>query len=182
MHLAALRPKLGAMTAGAVQNLMMIAGIAGLAACAAPQGDEPDIVTEEQVAQRLEAAAPSLPQPGLYAIDILENGQPSARAPEGTRGCLTAQQLADPLQALVTGGRSDCAFGQFNFRGSRLEAAMVCTSDQGPQSITLSADYRRDGYDLDMTVGSGEDARTMTMNARRLGACEDQSEQQGSNL
>ncbi|WP_260482699.1 DUF3617 domain-containing protein [Sphingomicrobium flavum] len=156
-----------------------------LGGCSASEESDSGIVTEEQVAQRLAAAAPNLPRPGQYAIAILENGQPPASAPDGlVRGCLSKEQLADPLQALVTGGRSDCAFGSFNFKGPRLEAAMMCASDAGPQSMWLNAHYRPDGYDLDMTVGSGEDERRISMKARLLGPCaeseDDTDNQQGS--
>ena len=172
------------MQAGAFPFLIITGSAALLGACSAGE-EENGIVTEEQVAQRLAAAAPNLPKPGQYAIAVLENGQPPASAPEGLiRGCLSKEQLDDPLQALVTGGRSDCAFGSFNFKGPRLEAAMMCASDNGPQSMWLTAEYRPDGYDLDMTVGSGEDERRIEMKARLLGPCADSPDepdnQQGS--
>ncbi|MBB3764513.1 DUF3617 domain-containing protein [Sphingomicrobium lutaoense] len=146
---------------------------AALAGCS--QGSEPAgrFISEDEVAKRLGAAAPHLPRPGEYESHVRIDGENVAAGEGGTtRACLTKEQLADPVAALITGGRADCAYRQFDFRGPDLSADMRCIADGVAQELQLTASYRADGFVIAMRAANGDGShRTIDMTAQRLGDC-----------
>lgn len=157
----------------ALFRTIALALAAALAGCSPPESAAPEFIAEEEVARRLEAAAPHLPRPGEYESHVRLDG---AALPPGeggvTRACLTSEQLADPVGALITGGRADCAYRRFDFRGPELSADMRCISDGIVQSLQLTATYRPDGFVIAMRADDEEGGnRTIDMTAQRLGDC-----------
>lgn len=146
---------------------------AALAGCSPGDAPASRFISEEEVARRLAAAAPHLPRPGEYESHVRIDGEQVAAGEGGTtRACLTPEQLNDPVGALITGGRADCAYRKFDFRGADLSADMRCIADGVTQELQLTASYRADGFVIAMRAADENGGhRTIDMTAQRLGDC-----------
>lgn len=160
-----------------------------LAACSSGEegGDVANGATGEDVADRMRDAveAGNLMTPGEYEtrVEVLEvdmpgvpeefTGQIREAMNQPFRGCLTEADLEKPDESFFAGENSDCTYDRFEMSGGTVNAEMRCAADGATQRMTMSGQYREDGYDMkvEMTSDQPESRMSWNITAQRVGDC-----------
>lgn len=90
--------------------------------------------------------------------------------------CVTEAESKKPAADLFAGGgKGSCTYDKFVMAGGKIDAAMTCTSPNGPGKVTMSmnGDYGDDAYTINVAMkmpGSpGMPGSGMTMKAKNSG-------------
>lgn len=92
--------------------------------------------------------------------------------------CVTPEQARAPKDAIYgKGEESRCKYDHFTMAGGTIDALMTCGAGGLQQTMTMKGTYAPDAYHMTVaTAGKGPDAAqsmsmTMTIDAKRAGAC-----------
>jgi hypothetical protein len=174
-----------------MRNLAMSASGAALLLAACSSSDAVDTEGEGAVpAAEVAGAAADMPkpEPGLYrttitmtGIDIPGMGPNMAGHGGGmtttNENCLTPEEVSQGYEEMVKRGQDgSCSYERFNVAGGRLDAVMVCQSDQGEARMEMKGTATATGSEFDATMAMDLDGRgngTMRFNAKheRIGDC-----------
>jgi hypothetical protein len=146
-----------------------------------------------EVAQQAQAAGTAHFTPGEWetTVEVTEMELPGmpARVQEQmkksmmstskmVKSCMTPEQAAKPQAGVLTGKTdSRCTYKNFTMAGGRIDAAMVCTGEQGAQMTqTIAGTYTETSFALASSVdATGGPGGGMKMKARtsgrRIGEC-----------
>jgi hypothetical protein len=178
-----------------MKRIILIAGIAALAAC--DKGPDVNVKNASvgEVAEKVREAAGSgsLVEPGKWQskVTVLEVDMPGmppqfAQRMKETIGkvqatttetCLTEADVKKPKEDFFAGRSKNCRYEHFTMSGGTIDAAMTCTAQQGgTMTMTVNGTYASDSYDATMAMDmAGGRQRGMHMKSRieshRLGEC-----------
>lgn len=170
------------------RTVMMLAMVAGLAACGEKPGDKTGEIaaTDAMSRQEVKAAVNKVQlKPGQWegrfsVRDIDMPGAPagvkdqmkSMMSQTSLKYCVTPEQAANPSGDMFAGQENkDCTYGGFEAQGGSVKGQVSCKSQGGTMNATMSGTYAPESYamDMDMKMAGGPHNMTMAMTARSEG-------------
>ena len=179
-----------------MRSVLVIAGVAMLAACSkGPQINEKNASVSE-VANKVRAAAgdQGFVDPGKWettvnVLDVDIPGMPAEMAAQmkQTMGkmqehnftsCLTEADVKRPKEDFFAGSNKDCRYDHFTMSGGKIDAALRCEGkgEDGAMTMTINGSYSRDSYEATMAMdvaGGREGGMKIRSHSRshRVGQC-----------
>lgn len=180
-----------------MKRVVLIAGIAALAACSkSPQVDAKNASVEEVAQKVREAGADgTFVNPGKWQSKVtIEEFEVPGMPPEmaqrmkatmakfqerGFETCLTKEEARRPKEDFFTGKNDRCRYDHFTMGDGKIDAQMRCGGEGGgTQVMAMIGTYAPDSYDMRMAMtreggppASAGTTMKMRIKARRLGEC-----------
>lgn len=178
-----------------MKRLILIAGIAALAAC--NKGPEVDVKNASvgEVAQKVrESGAGATISPGRWEskVTVVDIQMPAGVPPQfaaqlkqrmaeagnhTVATCISAADLKKATPSFLAANTKNCRFDHYTMSGGKIDAKMTCTAPQGgSMTMTTTGTYSSDSYETTgtMTVSAGGmgDRTTKTRTqSHRVGEC-----------
>lgn len=129
-----------------------------------------------------------MPEPGQYRATITMTGMEIPGMPAGmanhgagatttTEYCLTEKDVADGFEEMMKRGQNgDCSYEKFALDDGKLDAVMVCKTEQGDARMTMNgtATPTSSQFDASMKMNvpeMGEGTMSFTAKHERIGDC-----------
>jgi len=178
-----------------MKRVILIAGIAVLAAC--NKGPDIDVKNASvgEVAEKARAAAAGarLVDPGRWEtkVTLIQADMPNLPPQYAARiketmakvqgqtvaTCLTAADLKKPTPEFLAAHTKNCRFDHYTMSGGKIDAQMTCTAPQGgSMSVATTGTFSPDSYETTtvMTMSGGPGGARTTKShteAHRVGEC-----------
>ncbi|KQM99145.1 hypothetical protein ASE85_10490 [Sphingobium sp. Leaf26] len=173
------------------RTVLMLAALAGLAACGEKPGDKTgDIAATDAMSRQAVKAEVDKVQlkPGQWEgrftvkdIDLsdmpgapanMKDQMKSMMSQTSLKYCVTPEQAANPSGEMFAGQENkDCTYGGFEATGGAVKGQISCKSQGSTMNATMSGTYAPESYamDMDMKMAGGPHNMTMAMTARSEG-------------
>ena len=173
-----------------MKRIILIVAAAGAALVAGCSGggsadaDGDGEITMKEAARKAETEI-AKPEPGLYKTTVTMTAIEIPGVPEGhgagqvvtSEDCLTEEEVAKGYEEMFKQGQDgDCSYERLNLAGGKVDAVMVCNSEQGAARMEMTGTTTSSSADLAASMamnfeGAGEGTMKFTAKHERIGDC-----------